>query len=223
MSTGAGRVGVFGSLFNPPHVGHLILCSDAADQLGLDRVLLVPTARPAHRPPPAEGPELRYRLATAAAAGDPRLKASRVELTRPGPSFMVDTLRELAQLFPGRELVLLLGADQLAALGSWHEAPRIPELATIAVAPRPGVSVGGLDRAAVERVDMPLVAVSSSLVRERVRAGRSIRHLVPDAVRDIIEREGLYRAARREPVTPQNRPPAVVAWRESPSPVEEQP
>ena len=188
-----GRVGVFGSLFNPPHLGHLVLAGEAAWQLGLDRVVLVPTGMPAHRAAPAEPAEVRLRLAVAAATTDPGLTVSRVEIDRPGPSYMSDTLRELASRYPGEELVLIIGADQLAALPRWHEAERLPELARIAVAERPGITVKGIERANVVQIAMPAIGISSSMVRERVAAGTPIRHLVPAAVEAIIAAEGLYR------------------------------
>ncbi len=192
MTSVFGRVGVFGSLFNPPHLGHLLLCSEAAWQLELDRVVLVPTARPPHRPAPAVSPEVRARLAAALASCDAALTLSRVELDRPGPSYTVDTLRELSERHPGQELVLLLGADQLAALATWDRAEQVPELAKLAVAERPGLVLGGLGGANVERIDMPAIGIASSDIRARVAAGRPIRHLVPEPVRVIIEAEGLY-------------------------------
>ena len=187
------RVGVLGALFDPPHIGHLLLAQEAAWQLGLARVVLVPTGTPPHRAAAVAPAETRLRLAQAAAAGDPRLTVSRVELDRPGPSYTSDTLRSLQLHYPEASLVLLLGADQLAALGSWHEAERLPELARLAVARRPGVALAGAERAAVTWIDMPLVDVSSSAVRARVAAGRPIRWLVPEPVRAIVEAEGLYR------------------------------
>jgi len=210
-----GRIGVFGSLFNPPHVGHLILCSEAAWQLGLERVILVPTGIPAHREAPAESSDMRARLALAAARTDPVLTVSRVEVDRPGPSYMVDTLRELQRRHAGHGLVLLLGADQLAALDKWYRPEQLPELARIAVARRPGVEVRGLDDAAVERIDMPQIGVSSSLVRERVRRGRPIRHLVPEPVRALIESEGLYRVAPGA-AAPGDTGETVLGWVGSP-------
>jgi nicotinate-nucleotide adenylyltransferase len=187
------RTGVFGSMFNPPHVAHVVLCQEALWQLGLQRVVLVPTGRPPHRAAPAQSAELRLRLVQAAVTGTPGLSVSRVEVDRDGPSYMVDTLRELADRYPGTQLVLLIGEDQLARLGSWHEAALIPRLARLGVARRPGAQIAGAERAAVEWIDMPCLEISSSEIRERVAAGRPIRHLVPEGVRAIIEAEGLYR------------------------------
>jgi nicotinate-nucleotide adenylyltransferase len=199
VSTESSQIGVFGGVFNPPHIGHLSLCQEAAWQLGLERVVLVPTGRPAHRPAPSESPELRLRLAQAAALGNPLFTVSRLEISRPGPSYTVDTLRELTSRYPGSSLHLLIGADQLVALGRWHEAESIPRLARIAAALRPGVDVERVGPANLDWVEMPQIAVSSSLVRMRVRQGRPIRYLVPDAVRELIEAEDLYRHDTGDP------------------------
>jgi nicotinate-nucleotide adenylyltransferase len=187
------RLGVFGGLFNPPHVGHLSLCQEAAWQLGLDRVVLVPTGHPAHRPAPRESPEIRLRLAQAAALGNPMFTVSRLEIDRIGPSYTVDTLRELSHRYPGSSLHLVIGADQLAAMDTWHEPAAIVQLARLAAALRPGVDVSRADTPNLDWVEMPQIGISSSLVRDRVRAGRPIRYFVPDAVRELIEAEGLYR------------------------------
>jgi nicotinate-nucleotide adenylyltransferase len=187
------RIGVFGGLFNPPHIGHLSLAQEAAWQLGLDRVVLVPTGQPSHRHAPAEPAELRLRLTQAAVRGNPVFSVSRLEVDRAGPSFTVDTLRALADRHPGASLHLLIGADQLVALDAWHDVESLPRLARIAAALRPGTDVGALGDIDVDWVEMPQIGVSSSLVRARVREGRPIRYFVPDAVRELIEAEGLYR------------------------------
>jgi nicotinate-nucleotide adenylyltransferase len=156
-------------------------------------VVLVPTGRPSHRAAPPESPEMRLRLAQAAALGNAMFTVSRLEIDRLGPSYTVDTLRELANRYPGSNLHLLIGADQLAALDTWHEAASLPQLARLAVALRPGVDISGIASSNLDWVEMPQIGISSSLVRDRVRAGRPIRYLVPDAVRELIEAEGLYR------------------------------
>jgi nicotinate-nucleotide adenylyltransferase len=193
VSTDTPRIGVLGSLCNPVHLGHLLLCQEATWQLGLSRVVLVPTGMPPHRPAPRESAAMRLRLAQAAAIGNPALTVSRIEIERPGPSYMADTLAGLAERYPGNALVLLLGSDQYAALSTWHQPERVAQLATIAVARRPGVSHDVLTDPSIERIEMPQVDISSSMIRERVSLGRPIRHLVPDPVRELIEAEGLYR------------------------------
>jgi nicotinate-nucleotide adenylyltransferase len=180
------RIGVFGGQFDPPHNGHLAVVRAARDQLGLDRVLVVPSARPPHRPAPATPAETRYRLAQAAFAGEPGVEVSRVELDRAGPGYTVETLANLAG--PDRELYLILGADQLAALGSWHRPDRVRELARIAVAGRRGSPpADGAAQLVMEPVD-----VSSSALRRMIGEGTDVGSMVPAPVAEAIAREGLY-------------------------------
>ncbi len=184
------RIGVLGSLCNPPHRGHVALAEAAVAAARLDAVLLVPTGRPAHRDEPAEPVAVRLALARAAAQDAPVLEVSTVEVERPGPSYTADTLDQLAAADPGATLVLLLGADQFAALDRWHAPERIRARAEIAVAPRPGADV------ALEgciAIPMAPLDVSSSLVRARVAAGEPIGDLVTPTVAAVIRELGLYR------------------------------
>jgi nicotinate-nucleotide adenylyltransferase len=180
------RIGVFGGQFDPPHNGHVAVVRAARDQLGLDRVLVVPNPHPPHPPSPPTPAETRDGLALAAFAGEPRVEVSRLELDREGPSYTADTLEALAG--PGRELYLILGADQLAALGSWHRPDRVRELARVAVAARPGAP----HAEDAEELEMEPVDVSSSELRQRVAEGADVTGLVPAEVAAAIEREGLY-------------------------------
>ncbi len=183
------RIGVFGGQFDPPHNGHLAVVRAAGRQLGLDRLLVVPTPRPPHRPEPETPAEVRFELARAAFAGEPGVEVSRVELDRAGPSYTADTLTALSA--PRRTLFLIVGADQLAALEGWERPDRVRELATIVVAGRPGAPrVDG-----VEVLVMEPVAASSSEIRERLARGDDISRLVPAAVAAAIERDGLYAPA----------------------------
>ncbi len=192
-----GGVALFGGTFDPPHVGHLAAAQDAFDALPVRRLVWMPCGRPPHKLPPRRPtpPELRLEMTRAAVAGDARFAASDLEVRREGVSYTVDTLRELRARHPGAAPFLLIGPDQAAAFRSWREPREIARLARVVVlapgggsgrAPSPGVAH---DRLAVTRVD-----VSSSELRARLRAGRGIRYLVPDAVRAIVEREGLYRS-----------------------------
>ncbi|HEX2160708.1 MAG TPA: nicotinate-nucleotide adenylyltransferase [Thermoleophilaceae bacterium] len=207
MSGAAGgrreRVGILGGAFNPPHLGHLWLAQEAHARLGLDRVLLVPFGEAPHRVLDADpGSRERLRMVELAAAGDERLEASAVEVDRPGPSYMADTLMLLREIEPMADLTLILGADQALRLREWHRPERVLELARVAVADRGGTgreeAVAALDglagAAAIEGFRMPRIDVSSTLVRERVSAGLPIRYLVPDAVADHIAARGLYAA-----------------------------
>lgn len=198
------RIGVFGGTFDPPHVGHVAVAEDARSRLGLDRVLFVP----AHVSPFRTGeagitdPELRLRMTKSAVRGHPGLSVDRLELDRDPPSWTVDTLRALRTLMPDAELFLLLGVDQWGSFGRWKDVGEIAELATVAVMARDGLDPSEVDPGvppdvdvAWHPVDVRRVDVSSTDIRERVRAGESIDDLVPAAVARLIERHELYRAA----------------------------
>ena len=195
------RVGLLGGTFNPPHVAHLVCAQEALLQLGLERVLLLPTAVPPHKAVDDEpGAEHRVAMCEAAVAGDPRLGVSRVDVDRPGPSYTVDSLRALRAAAPEEELVFVVGGDMAHSLPSWREPEEILALAELGVAEREGVRradiserLSGLGTENVRFFDMPRLDVSSSQIRRLVAAGRPIRYLVPDAAADYIERAGLYR------------------------------
>lgn len=193
---------MLGGAFNPPHIGHLLLAQEASFEFGLPEVLLMVTGRAPHkRIDPEPGPEVRLELARRAAEGEPGVEACGLEVESEGPSHTYLTLERLAEREPGRELFFLLGADMAAELGSWVRPERVLELARLGVVPRPGA---GLDvvRSALERLDaadraeiieMPLCGVSSTMIRERVAAGRPLRHLIPERVAELIAERGLYR------------------------------
>lgn len=198
------RLGVLGGTFNPPHLAHLLCASEAADQLGLERVLLVPANEPPHKEVLDDpGAAVRAGLCDAAVAGDERLAVSRIELERGGRSYTVDTLRALRDAHPGTELWFIVGGDMAMSLPTWREPGEILGLARLAVAERSGAvrrDIADRLRAelpgAQERIDffaMPRVDVSSSEVRRRVGEGRSVRYLVPDAVAAQVGELGLYR------------------------------
>jgi nicotinate-nucleotide adenylyltransferase len=198
------RVGLLGGTFNPPHLGHLVCAQEAAVQLGLDRVLLIPTRVPPHKVAHGDpGVAHRVAMCEAATGPDPRLGVSLIDVRRDGPSFTVDTLRLLHENAPGDELTFIVGGDMAHSLPTWREPEAVLALATMAVAAREHLSRKAIVeqvsflRGAAERLrffDMPRMDISSSLIRNRVAAGRPVRYLVPDGVRAYIEREGLYAA-----------------------------
>jgi nicotinate-nucleotide adenylyltransferase len=196
------RIGILGGTFNPPHLGHLICAQEAYLQLGLDRVTLIPARIPPHKPVEDEpGPEHRLELCRLAVAGDEeRFDVSDVELARSGPSYTVDTLEELHSRAPDHELFLIVGGDIAAGLPSWHRPERVLSLATLAVANRRGTSRAAVDDALgtlpggqrARFFRMPRIGVSSTMLRDRVRAGQPIKYFAPDAVVSYIERHRLY-------------------------------
>jgi nicotinate-nucleotide adenylyltransferase len=185
------RLGVYGGAFDPPHLGHLVAASDACEALALDRLLWIPSAVHPLKPV-ATAPEVRLEMVRAAIQGDPRFQADDLELRRTGPSYTVDTLRALRAREPGAELFFLTGADNLADLPRWREPDEIARLATLAVVSRQGEALPPDPAYPAVAVAVTRVDVSSTEVRRRVAAGLSIRYLVPDAVRAVIERERLY-------------------------------
>lgn len=188
------RIGILGGTFDPPHVGHLIVASDAHAALGLDQVLFVPAARPPHKPGRVRAdPETRLRMVRAAIEGDHRFAADGLELGRTGPSYTVDTLRQLRAGRPDATWMFLIGTDAAREMHSWKAPAEVARLVTVAVLSRGGEVVDAAAFALpVVPVSVTRVDVSSSQLRERVAAGASIRYLVPDAVRHIVETEQLY-------------------------------
>ena len=177
-----------------------MLAHEAASQLGLERVLLVPAREAPHRRiDPEPGPEVRLEMARLAAADDELLEASDLEVGRDGPSYTFRTLELLHEERPGDELTFLMGADVAASLESWRQPERVLELARAAVAARPGTVLdeaeATLERLGAERAEfvrMPELDVSSTQVRRRVASGRSIRYLVPDPISRFIAERRLY-------------------------------
>ena len=202
MSSAPGGIGVLGSAFNPPHLGHLALAQEALWQLDLERVVLVPTGEAPHkRIVDDPGRELRLSMTRLAAADDPRFAVSTVEVDRDGPSYTYETLELLADETGEAELVFVMGADAAVGLESWREPRRVVERARLAVARRSGIADSEV--AAVLRslgcdgqatmLEMPQFGVSSSVVRERAAAGRPLRYLVPEPVARFIEEKAIYR------------------------------
>lgn len=187
------RLGVFGGTFDPPHVGHLIAAQEVHRQLKLDRVLLVPAGIPPHKQDASITPgPLRLEMVRAAMAEDARLEVSSVELDREGPSYTVDTLRALREEYPDATLYLAVGADQLEELPRWREPEEIASLARLVAFARGG-QPPPVSRWPLTVVEVPTTEISSTEMRRRVAAGAPIRYFVPEPVRAIIEREGLYR------------------------------
>jgi nicotinate-nucleotide adenylyltransferase len=200
------RIGLLGGTFDPPHIGHLVCAQEAFAQLELDRVLFVPAGTPPHKEIVADpGVEHRVAMCEAAVAGDDRFGVSRADADREGPAYTVDLLRSLGDR---DELTFIVGGDMAASLPTWRDPEGVLALARLGIAEREGVrradiverlaGLAGPD----ERVaffDMPRIDISSSLIRRRAAAGLPLRYLVPDAVADYIEREGLYRQAPAYP------------------------
>jgi nicotinate-nucleotide adenylyltransferase len=181
---------VFGGTFDPPHVGHAIVATDLLEGLELDRLLVIPAAQPPHRSfvlPAATRLSLTRRMFEGVAG----VEVSDLEFQRDGPSFAVDTLDEIARRFPGAEITLVIGEDQLAVIDAWHDYRRLPELARIAVMKREGKDPAPSDTAGdipYITIDVTRIDLSASRIRDRLRRGETIRFLVPESIRKDIER-----------------------------------
>lgn len=195
-------MGVFGGTFDPPHLGHAIVANDLVERLGLDRLLIVPAPRPPHRGT-VLGPDVRLDLVRRVFEDADRIEVSDLEFGRSGPSYAVDTLEEVGRRFPGAELTMVIGVDQLAVIDTWHEWERLPSLARIAVMRREGedpvLPAGASDFPYIE-VEVTRIDLSASGIRDRLARNESIRFLVPESIREHIERAWRERA-RTQPAS----------------------
>ena len=193
------RIGIYGGTFDPIHVGHLITAEYARELLALDQLHFVVAAVPPHKTGlPITPAEDRFEMVRRAVASNPHFLPSDVEIRRGGRSFTVDTLRELRQSLgvTREELVFLMGQDSLADFATWRQPERILELATVVAFRRPNVPLDGVPEVFLQRIrllETPLIEISATEIRRRVREGRSIRYLVPDEVAEYIRQRGLYR------------------------------
>jgi nicotinate-nucleotide adenylyltransferase len=195
---GAGqRVGVMGGTFDPIHHGHLVAASEVAERFALDEVVFVPTGRPWQKSEREVSPaEDRYLMTVIATASNPRFSVSRTDIDRDGPTYTVDTLRDLHEhRGDGVELFFITGADALSQILSWQQAEEAVRLAHFVGVTRPGhlLADPGLPDGRVSLVEIPALAISSSDCRERVGANQPIWYLVPDGVVQYIAKRGLYR------------------------------
>jgi nicotinate-nucleotide adenylyltransferase len=192
------KIGVFGGTFDPPHVGHLLLASDARDALGLDRLIFVPARIQPFKAdsPPFGSATDRLEMLRLAVANDAQYVVDDTEITREGLSYTVDTLEHLSARFPGAQLFLLLGEDNMASFDKWKDPHRIRELATVALMQRGDKPkhVSPNDFEGVRVVSTRRVDVSSTEIRDRLRAGRSIKGFVSESVEQFIDERGLYGA-----------------------------
>ena len=191
------RIGVLGGTFDPPHIAHLILAEQAREQVALDEVWFIPAGDPWRKANRDVTPAThRLAMTRLAIAGVPGWLVDDCEVKREGPTYTVDTLRELRERIDEEdELFLLLGEDALADIPNWHEPERLADHAYIVVAPREGAEgpvTLPFDPLRVVRVEMPYIAVSSTDLRARARLGRSLRFFVPEAVASYIEKNELY-------------------------------
>jgi nicotinate-nucleotide adenylyltransferase len=184
-----------GGTFDPIHHGHLVAASEVAAKFGLDEVVFVPTGQPwqkSHKL--VSRPEHRYLMTVIATASNPRFTVSRVDVDRPGPTFTIDTLRDLRAERPDADLFFITGADALAQILSWKDVDELWSLAHFVGVTRPGHELHDMGRDDVSLLEVPAMAISSTDCRTRVGAGNPVWYLVPDGVVQYIAKYGLYSA-----------------------------
>jgi nicotinate-nucleotide adenylyltransferase len=199
----AARIGVMGGTFDPIHHGHLVAASEVGHFFSLDEVIFVPTGQPWQK----EGrrvsaSEDRYLMTVIATASNPRFSVSRVDIDRPGPTYTIDTLRDLRlQRGPDAEFFFITGADALEQMMTWQDADELFKLARFVGCTRPGhrLSGAGLPDDRVSLIEVPALAISSTNCRQRVEAGEPIWYLVPDGIVQYISKRALYRKAGADP------------------------
>jgi len=193
-----------GGTFDPIHYGHLVTAEGARWEFGLEAVVFVPAARPPHKDESGILPaEHRLKMTALAVASNPYFSVSALEVEREGPSYTIDTVRQMQLFHPGREIYFITGADAVMEILSWKNVGELMEMCRFIAATRPGyqlenlkVKLAGLPPVQVARIHslpVPALAISSTDIRQRVREGRPIKYLLPEAVEAHIHREGLYR------------------------------
>jgi nicotinate-nucleotide adenylyltransferase len=209
------NLGVFGGTFNPVHIAHLRVAEEVREALGLAKVLWIPSADPPHKHTSIAPATCRLEMVRLATASNPAFETLDLELSRPGPSYTVDTLTQLGEMHPDARLWFLIGADALDEIHTWYRPERLFELASFAVFSRPGTpsrplakrlgpEVARLFRSGptglehpdgheLREVTVPQIDVSASDLRRRIARGASVRYLVPDPVIDYIDKHRLYR------------------------------
>jgi nicotinate-nucleotide adenylyltransferase len=196
------RIGVMGGTFDPVHHGHLVAASEVAHTFSLDEVIFVPTGAPYQKQTRVVSPaEDRYLMTVIATASNPRFSVSRVDIDRPGPTYTIDTLRDLrASAGPAAEFFFITGADALAEILTWHAADELFSLAHFVGCTRPGhrLTGAGLPDGKISLVEIPALAISSTECRARVEAGEPVWYLVPDGVVQYIAKRALYAKADAE-------------------------
>lgn len=196
------RLGIFGGTFDPVHIGHLAAGECVRQELGLDAVVYMPAGTPVFKKDQrVTSAEQRLAMCRLAVADNPFFDASGMEIMRGGDTYTIDTLRLLREHYPDNvELFFIAGADAIMGIGDWRQADSLATLARFVAITRPGYPLDERDKGKIAAdmrfdvtyVEVPGLNVSSSMLRERVREGKSIRYLVPKAVREYIEKQGLY-------------------------------
>ena len=187
------RIGILGGTFNPIHIGHLTVAQMAAEKMGLDKVIFIPSNLPPHKSGKnVASARNRYQMIKLAIKGNSSFSVSDFEIKKPGKSYSIDTVEHLRQCYPrGTKFYFLIGSDLLPTLHKWKQTRKILKIASFVSVNRPGFK-SKAPRIKVKSINIPGLQTSSSFVRQRITSGKTVRYLVPDSVLDYIQRKKLY-------------------------------
>ena len=185
------KVGILGGTFDPPHYGHLLIANEVLSELNLDEIWFMPNQEPPHKKKSdsVENTD-RLQMLELSIEGNSAFKIEKIELERSGPSFTVDTMKILNEQFPNHQFYFIIGADMIEYLPKWHKIDELMELVQFVGVQRPEYS--SETDYPIHYVDIPAFEVSSSMIRERVNQGMTVRYLLPDRVIDFIREKQLY-------------------------------
>lgn len=191
------RLGVMGGTFDPIHNGHLVAASEVAAALNLNEVIFVPTGEPWQKSGVTPTSD-RYLMTEIATAANPRFKVSTIDIDRDGPTYTVDTLRDLSKQYPDAELFFITGADAISSISSWKNVDELWTLAKFVAVTRAGhqLDLPAAPEGAIQVLEIPALSISSTDIRERVAVGKPIWYLVPDGIVQYIAKHGLYRGEK---------------------------
>ncbi|MGQ9557394.1 MAG: nicotinate-nucleotide adenylyltransferase [Desulfurispora sp.] len=203
---GPAAIGIMGGTFDPIHYGHLVTAENARHFFGLEQVIFVPAYRPPHKEDRRiSPPQHRLAMVRLAIASNPHFKVSDMEISRRGPSYTIDTVLTMQRCYPAARLFFITGADAVLEILSWHRVTELLESCIFIAATRPGYQLGqlrqnlaSLPEALLRRIltmEVPALAISSTDIRQRVREGRPVKYLLPEAVEEYIYRQVLYRGS----------------------------
>ncbi len=184
------KIGILGGTFDPPHIGHLIIANEVREQLDLDEVRFMPNNVPPHKTKTSTSNQERLDMLTLAIGSNPCFMIDTIEWERNGPSYTIDTIKLLKERDTNSEIYFIIGADMIEYLPKWKQIDELSELVRFTGVKRPGYSTE--TSYPVTLVDIPEIAVSSSWIREKISNGKTIKYLVPDAVKIYIEENQLY-------------------------------
>lgn len=190
------EIGIFGGTFDPPHLGHLIMAEQVRSQLELDEIWFIPSNLPPHKQKARASADQRQQMLQLAIMNNPAFRLNTIELSRPGKSYTLDTIQMLTKKFANDHFHFIIGADMVQDLPNWYRIDELMELIDFVGVKRTGFTLQ--TSYPITAVDVPMIEISSTIIRDRLSKGNSIKYLVPDAVYDFIKERGMYGSEKSE-------------------------